>query len=87
MIRTAFLRLPADKITDVSLGVFRVSHDYLKQMRKHRPNSVIIQYPYENDNGVCRYGRKLSRDMISYVHTLVKKFIPEENIYVWKETN
>ncbi len=87
MIRTAFQRLPADKINDVSLGVFRVSRDYLKQMRKQRPDSAIIQYPYENDRGVCHYGRKLSQEMISYTYNLVKEFIPEKNIYVWKETS
>ena len=85
MISTAFSRLPADKIKDISLGVFRVSHDYLKQMRKQRPDSVIIQYPYENDNGVCHYGKDLSQEIISYTYNLVKEFIPENNIYVWKE--
>lgn len=86
MIKTVFRFLPPDKIKDVSLGVFRVSHDYLKQMRKHRPDSVIIQYPYENDHGVCHYGVKLSRDMISFVLNLVKEYIPETNIYLWEET-
>ncbi len=87
MIETVFLQLPADKIRDASLGVFRVSHDYLKKMRKQRPDSAIIQYPYENDNGVCHYGRELSREMISHVYNRLKEYIPEEKIYVWKETH
>ncbi len=87
MIKTVFHRLPADKIKDVSLGVFRVSQEYLKQMRKQRTDSVIIQYPYENDRGVCHYGKKLTREMISFSYNLVKEYIPEKNIYVWKETD
>ncbi|WMJ88935.1 SPL family radical SAM protein [Anaerocolumna sp. MB42-C2] len=86
MINTVFSGISADKIKDVSLGVFRVSHEYMKQMRKQRPNSIIIQYPYENDNGVCHYGKQVSQEMISYTYNLVKGFIPEKNIYVWKET-
>lgn len=86
MIRTIFRELPAHKIFDVSLGVFRVSADYLKQMRKHRPESAIIQYPYENDHGVCHYGKDLSEDMISFVLQQVKEYIPENKIYIWKET-
>lgn len=86
MIKTVFRELPADKIFDVSLGVFRVSHDYLKQMRKLRPESAIIQYPYVNDQGVCHYGKRLSQDMISFVLSLIKDYIPETNIYIWKET-
>lgn len=85
MITTIFRELPADKIMDVSLGVFRVSHDYIKKMRKQRPESAIIQYPYVNDHGVCHYGKRLSQDMISFVLGLVKEFIPETNIYIWKE--
>lgn len=86
LVRRTFLTLPADKIRDVSLGVFRVSHDYLKQMRKQRPDSVIIQYPYENDHGICHYGRTLSNAMISYVRNLIKEYISESKIYIWKET-
>lgn len=85
MIKKVFLRISPDKINDVSLGVFRVSHDYLKQMRKQRPDSAIIQYPYENDRGVCHYGKNLSREIISFVFNQVKQYIPESNIYIWKE--
>lgn len=86
MICTVFKKLPADKIHDVSIGVFRVSDGYLKQMRKQRPHSAIVQYPYANDHGVCHYGKDLSQNMISFVLNQVKKYIHESKIYLWKES-
>lgn len=85
MVEKTFTEVPPERITDVGIGVFRISRDYLKRMRKNRPDSVITQYPYEYDNGVYHYGRKLSDSMISNACDIVAKYIPEENIYLWKE--
>ncbi len=82
LIKTVFSELPEEKINDVSIGVFRVSKDYLKIMKKQRQNSVILNYPFETVDGVSSYPHKLSNDMVSYVHNLVKKHIDEEKIYI-----
>ena len=78
-------QIPVEKIEDISIGVFRTSSDYLKNMRKGRPNSAIVQYPYENDHGVFHYGKERSSEMIDYAVNIVKRYIPEEKIFLWKE--
>lgn len=85
MVETTFSEIPANKLFDVSIGVFRISRDYLKRMRKNRPDSAITQYPYEYDNGVYHYGRKLSDSMVTLACDIVGKYISKEKIYVWKE--
>lgn len=85
MVEKTFSEIPAERITDVSIGVFRISRDYLKRMRKNRPDSLITQYPYEYDNGVYHYGRELSDSMISSAAGVISRYIPPEKIYVWKE--
>lgn len=82
LIETIFAGLSGEKIYDVSIGVFRVSKDYLKRMRKQRFDSVIINYPFETVNGVCSYADELSKDMVKYVYNLVKKYVAEEKIYI-----
>jgi len=85
LVDITFTRIPADRVIDVGLGVFRISRDYLKRMRKNRPDSAITQYPYEYDNGVYHYGRKLSDSIISSACGIISKYMPYEKIYIWKE--
>ncbi|NLK69738.1 MAG: radical SAM protein [Clostridiaceae bacterium] len=83
MVEKTFTEIPATKIHDASIGVFRISRDYLKRMRKNRTDSVIVHYPYEYDNGVYHYGSHLSHLMTSSACDILKKYIPDEKIFVW----
>jgi spore photoproduct lyase len=83
LIETVFLKLPADKIKDVSMGSFRIPCGYLKNMRKNKPYSSIINYPFRAANDVYTYPSDLSDKMNSYIHGLLKKYIPEEKIFLW----
>lgn len=85
MIETTFSVIPKEKIKDVSIGVFRVSHDYMKQMRRQRPNSLIIQYPFENDNGVFHYSKELTKEMISFAYDKICQFISKDRLFIWEE--
>lgn len=82
LIETTFEEVPAEKVYDISIGVFRVSKDYLKKMRRQRSESILLNYPYETIDGVCSYDNELSEKMIQYINNLVKKHISEEKIYV-----
>lgn len=81
LVESTFSVLPKDKILDVSIGVFRVSSDYLKIMRKQRFDSVILNYPFTTENKMCTYDKNLSENMISYVYNIVNKYVPKEQIY------
>lgn len=82
LIHKTFNILKANKIYDVSIGVFRVSLDYLKIMRKERPNSIIISYPFKCENGVCSYLEKHTKDLIKFVYNEVSIYMPKEKIYI-----
>lgn len=84
MVKKTFTQIPAERINDVSIGVFRVAQDFLKRMRSQRPCSAVVQYPYVNCGGVSHYGAELSESMISYAFRTVNEYIPEEKIFVWK---
>jgi spore photoproduct lyase len=87
MIDTVFDQIPADRIKDVSTGVFRVSQDYMKQMRKQAPYSSIIQFPFENDVGVYHYSKELSKNMVTFIVQLLSRTIPKDNIFIWNEVS
>ena len=84
-IKKVFTTIPYEQLHDVSVGVFRVSVDYLKRMRKQRPLSAVIQYPYEQTSGVSHYGHERSNRMISYLCGLIRNYVPEDRIFCWKD--
>ncbi|WP_066715481.1 SPL family radical SAM protein [Clostridium sp. Marseille-P299] len=84
-IKNVFHTIPYEQLYDVSVGVFRVSIDYLKRMRKQRPHSAVIQYPYELTSGVSHYGHKRSNQMISYLCGLIRNYVPEDRIFCWED--
>lgn len=86
-LQHVFDSLPYQKLFDVSIGVFRVSNDYLKRMRRQRPSSAIVWYPYEQSDGVYHYGHTRSNDMISFVYNQISNYIPEHKIFCWTDTN
>lgn len=86
MLDQIFLRIPAEGIKDVSVGTFRVSQDYLKKIRRQNPDSSLAQFPYENDKGVYHYSKQITDSMISFACKQLRKKIPEDKIFLWKNT-
>ena len=43
-------RIDLNKLLDISVGTFRISAEYMKNMRKEEPYSAAVQFPYKNDN-------------------------------------
>ncbi len=70
-------------LLDASIGVFRVSADYLKQMRRQRPDSPLLCFPFAVENGACHYGHQLSEKMTDTVKDFLKMYVDESKIFVW----
>lgn len=84
LLRQVYAEIDPDRITDVSVGTFRVSQDHLKKMRKNQPGSAVVQFPYQNDNGVYHYSRDLTTRMEEFLADGLKRKLPENKIYLWK---
>lgn len=85
LIKHLFSRIKGESVMDVSLGEFRVSAPYLKLMRRQRPQSEVLFYPYTAEDGVCRYDSTLSCEMIQFMKNHLLEYVKEEQIYVWSE--
>lgn len=83
MLRQVFEEIDMEKIEDVSVGTFRMSSDYLKKMRKCQPGSAVVQFPYQNDNGVYHYSGELTEKMEVFLSNRLKEKIPEEKLFLW----
>ena len=72
-----------ERLTDVSVGTFRISADYLNKMRKAYPDSAVAWYPYVIQDGVAQYDPETDRAMQEYVIGLLEKHIGREKIFTW----
>ena len=84
MTEAVFSGISANKITDISIGSFRISQDYLKRLQKCEPNSAAVLFPFENDDGVYHYPEKLMQRMEQFLFTEVNKWAPKERIFLWR---
>jgi spore photoproduct lyase len=69
------------QLTDVSVGTFRISSDYMKKIRRMEPDAPAIQFPYVNRGGVYQYPPKLRQEMEDYLIGELGKRMEKENIY------
>lgn len=84
LVATIFTVLSPSEITDISLGVFRISAEYFKQLRESKPQSPIAHYPYRQTDGVCHYGEKRCEALLSSVReALLSHGIKQEQIFTW----
>ena len=87
MMDKVFAEIPVEKIFDFSVGSFRLSEEYLKNMRRNMPDSAVVQYPYENDHGVYHYSQKLTDEMETWMVDRLRKKVPEGKIFRWSSVN
>lgn len=73
-----------DSIMDVSVGTFRVSQDYLKKMRKQEPDSAVVWYPFQKENGYYHYPNGLAEQMEAFLVERLEKRISGEKIFRWR---
>lgn len=74
-----------NKIIDVSVGSFRISQDYLKKMRKQEPNSAVVWFPFQREDGYYHYPDVLMEKMERFLVTKLESKISKEKIFRWRK--
>jgi len=67
MLDKIICKIDLKKIKDVSVGSFRISDSYLKNIRNAEKNSSIVQYPFDLDKGYYHYPYKLAEKMENFI--------------------
>lgn len=83
LIRSLFDSIEPELLYDVSLGEFRVPCDYLKRMRKRRPESELLAYQFAAEDGSFCCG-EAGTELADYVESCLGKKLPPEKIYRWR---
>lgn len=85
LLDIVYSEIDMDRINDVSVGSFRISKDYIKNIRRNSGNSALVWFPYENDKGVYHYPRELTELMEGFLVDSLKEHIDEKKIFLWEE--
>lgn len=80
-LEEVFSILEPTKINDVALGVFRLSSNHLKNIRRKGVMSDILYFPYAVDEGVATYEPERKNALLTFMFEALEKFIPEDRIY------
>ena len=70
-------------VDDVSMGPFRIGSDQLSNMRRIRPDSPLVMYPYEIEEHTARYPKAIENDLIEAVRKRIATYVPEDRIFCW----
>lgn len=80
MIDDIFSNPVTQNISDVSIGSFRISREYIRQMQSVRLNGMTT-YPYAVRDGICTFDEVTHRQMMKTIKTTLLKHIKEDRIY------
>lgn len=84
LISNVASKIEMDKIEDVSVGTFRISAEFLKNIRKQERTSSVVQFPFENTDGYYHYPEKIEEKLTQLVFSSLKRYIDEDKIFLWK---
>lgn len=73
--------LTMEALSDVSVGTFRISQDYMKKLRRALPDEPAVQFPYVNVGGVYQYPKKLLEEMEQYLISELESRMDKEKIF------
>lgn len=72
-------------IMDFSVGSFRISDAYLKQMRRVLPDSPAVQFPFMKKDGTYQYPDSIAEEMEAYLVNQLSEYVPREKIFLWED--
>lgn len=75
-------RLPLERIEWVEVGVFRVSPQHFKRMRR-RPQTDLLHYPFEHANTSVSYSEPEREELIRGVVRGLKNYFSENKLFIW----
>tara|TARA_Y100001968_G_C19391186_1_gene735682 strand:+ start:395 stop:1411 length:1017 start_codon:yes stop_codon:yes gene_type:complete len=75
--------LPINQIHDITIGVFRMSSDFLRLARARRPHIPLLQQDWDVSNGVASDSQANTDKVNSFMINLLSKWVPKSSISCW----
>ena len=86
MMDEVLATIPVEQLSGISIGAFRISKDFLKILRRVRPDSAIPFYPFELKDGYYYYPEETTAAMQSLLLEKLGDRVPREKIFFDQES-
>ena len=70
------------RVRDISIGTFRISSDYLPNLRKACPDSSAVLFPFDREDGFCVYPAKLRERLIGIIKNELERAGYGNKLYI-----
>lgn len=70
------------RVRDISIGTFRISSDYLPNLRKACPDSSAVLFPFDREDGFCVYPANLRERMVGIISNELKRAGHGNKLYI-----
>lgn len=67
---------------DISIGTFRISSDYLPNLRKACPDSSAVLFPFDREDGFCVYPADVRSRLIGIIKNELEKAGYGNKLYI-----
>ena len=71
------------ELNEASIGTFRISKNYLRNLRKQELPFDLLYHPFEIKNGTAGYPPDERKELLEVVKNLLTKVLPPDKISVW----
>ena len=82
-VDSVFAQIPAERIKDVSLGVFRMNSDYFRRIKKARQDLDILYFPYERIGNNVSPAASERKRLMQFMLDCLAPYLPEHKIVIW----
>lgn len=83
LIEGLFTKIPADSIEDVSVGVFRMGDDHLRNLKSRNPQLDLLQGPLKREGGISALSHSGELPIASAIAGQLAQKLPPSRIVVW----
>lgn len=81
LLHDIFSKVDAERVYDLTTGPFRMPSGCLERIRKIRPLSEIVNYPFEVVNKTCTYSKTLRTEMMNHICRQSERYIDSSYIF------
>lgn len=81
LLEETFQRLPADQISSISYGTFRMHSDYFKRMLNQQPKNDILLQGYEQTNQLTAHSAETQASMKQAFEKEIMAYYPLEQVF------
>jgi spore photoproduct lyase len=82
-IDSLFESLHPDQLTDIVVGVFRMSQDYFTRIRKQLPTSDLFYQNYDHNHRIVHTKLNLKNEINEEIRSLLSNYISLNKVFIW----